>query len=146
MDVRESRAVLSQLWSTALFVGPLLFAARAFGAALPFGWVTLVLGANAALMATQIDAYTMIPGVVAAGLCADLLYQGLKPSAGREAAFRVFAFATPALYWIFHDITLAATRQHFYVSVHLWTGLVVIAGLVGLLASFLAPPQMSSYE
>ena len=73
---------------------------------------------------------------VAAG---DLLRVALRPSPARPAAFRWFALAVPALLHVAYFAALAVTVGIGY-SPHLWMGVVVFAGVVGWLLSYLVLP------
>ncbi len=142
LELKTDRGVVSQMFQAALMISVLLVGVRQFGARLPIGSVTLVLTLNAAFMATQSDSYRMLPGVIAAGVLGDVLLFTLKPSAERPIELRTFAFAVPALYAALHYLTLFALGQRLYYSVHLWAGLIVISGIIGLLLSFVAIPAM----
>ena len=137
-ELMESRGIVSQLWATALMMGVLLLAVRTLSRRFPTGAITLVLVANAALMATQRDEYYFLPAVAAAGVIGDVLVLALRPSPDRVWAFRVFAYAMPFVYWLGHYSTYFVTGQKLYYSLPVWTGCIVITGFVGLLLSFLA--------
>jgi hypothetical protein len=75
------------------------------------------------------------------GFLLDLLYQGLKPGAEDKAALRLFAFAVPVVSNSMYFLGLFAIKGIAW-SVHLWVGSIVMAGVVGLLLSYvLVPPQ-----
>jgi hypothetical protein len=58
----------------------------------------------------------------------DLLYRGLKPTAEGKAA--LYLFAIKGISW----------------SVHLWVGPIVMAGIVGLLLSYVLVPSQELIE
>ena len=142
-ELKTDRGVVSQLFQAALMASIILLAVRQFGARLPAGSITLILTINAAMMATQGDTYWMLPGVFATGVLSDVLLYTLKPSVARVVEFRTFAFAVPSLYAACHYLTLFALGRPVYYSVHLWAGLIVISGIIGLLLSFVALPNSS---
>jgi hypothetical protein len=134
----------SILLHTALLMGSVLVVLRRW--TLPFGSLTLVFTLNAVLLSTQSDTY---PGIVAAlvgGLAADLLMRLLKPSARQPGRLRLFAFSVPViLYGMF--FLVMALPQGIWLSIHVWTGILVMAGTAGLLLSYLAvPPRLPGAE
>jgi hypothetical protein len=63
---------------------------------------------------------------------------------GRSGALRLFAFAVPVSYYAFYFAALKVTQGLGW-SVHLWTGSIVLAGVIGLLLSYLIiPPTHAS--
>lgn len=79
----------------------------------------------------------------AGGLSADVMHGLLRPTAGRPAALRIFAFVVPALFYLCYFIALILTEGIAW-SVHLWAGSIVLAGLAGWLLSYLLVPPRSS--
>lgn len=115
--------------------------------ALPFGAVTFLLSANAALMlALQFEHQRQYwPTLLAApfaGLLGDVLIRWLRPSVERPRAVWLFAFVVPfALSGATMAILLMTARVGW--SVHMWLGATFTAGIVGLLLGFLtAPPAI----
>lgn len=80
--------------------------------------------------------------IAAAG---DVLRAVLRPSAARPAAFRWFALGVPALLHAGYFAALALTQGIGY-SAHLWMGVVVFAGVVGWLLSYLVLPPRGTVE
>ncbi len=139
-DVQEM-GVVSMLLDTALWVGAALIFMRRWQAA-P-GAFTLLLGLNAFAMGFLFDQGPYpLPHVlvrVVAGLVADGLMRVLHPSSQRPAALRLFAFAVPgALYAAYFVVASQITGIAW--SVHMWAGMVVLAGVAGLLMSFVSVP------
>lgn len=136
--LRQSLGIMSILLQAGLLMGLVLLAI--FRWILPLGSLTLVFTLNATLMSFMHDQYHFIPAAAAAGLAADLLLRWLRPSMMRSGAFRLFAFAVPAIYYTFYFVVIMVTSGLDW-SAHLWTGAIVLAGLVGLLLSnLLIPP------
>ncbi len=114
---------------------------------LPFGALTLLFTANAAALYALSMAYSdrhwpVLLGALGGGLCADLLAQALQPSVHRPGALRLFAFAVPFVLYLLYFIALLATAGTGW-RVHMWLGVTVLAGVVGLGLSFLvAPPPV----
>lgn len=134
--------VVGVLIPAALTTGVALFLIRRW--TLPPGSLTLLITGNGLLMAlfhyreTVTYPQVLLP-IVASGVIADLLYGWLKPSPTRATAWHIFAFLTPfATFALFFAAMVSTTRVQW--SVHLWTGVPVIAGVVGLLISIVATP------
>ena len=138
-DSQKSRAVAGILLQTVLLMGVLFVALRRWR--LPPGSLTLIIVVNASLMMVFSDSYYLIPGVLLAGLVADVLFWRLQPSEERVEALRVFAFAVPTVFYLLYFATLEI-RDGITWSIHLWLGSIVMAGIVGLLLSYvMASPQ-----
>lgn len=137
----DIHALASVLIPSALLMGVILFALRHW--TLPPGSLTVLIVGNSLLMfwfhLKEVYPYPQILVVVVlAGLAADVLYRLLKPSAVRLQALWLFAFAVPAILFALFFVILITTAGIWW-SVHLWTGAVFLAGVVGLLLSFLTP-------
>ena len=140
--LRQSLGVVSILVQAGLLMGLVLLAVLRWR--LPLGSLTLVLALNAILMSFMQDQYRFVPAAAVAGFAADLLLQWLRPSVVRSGALRLFAFAVPAIDYTLYFVVLIATQGLGW-SVHLWTGPIVLAGVVGMLLSYLLiPPAQSS--
>lgn len=101
---------------------------------IPRGSLTILLTSNSVAMSVINDQYLFIPVFITAGLTTDLLYWWLKPSLRRRQRLRVFAAAVPLiLYSLYFGGILVVTGIAW--TVHLWTGAIVSAGIVGLLVA-----------
>ena len=137
----QALTIASVLLQISLKMGVILLALRRWR--LPVGSITLVFTLNGLLMCTldPHDDYELIVPVMLAGLMADGLRSALKPSPQRPWAFRLFAVVVPVLFYLSYFVALLLLKG-FWWSVHLWTGAIVLAGLAGLLLSYLVvPPQ-----
>jgi hypothetical protein len=142
MLLRISIGIAAFLLQSAIMMGVVLCAVRRW--TLPVGSLALMFGLNAAFMSLMHDQYRLIPGAVLAGLGADILSRYLKPSVARPASLRAFALAVPMLYYSLYYGTLTVTSGLEW-TVHVWTGSIVLSGIVGLLLSYLLiPPLMPS--
>ncbi|MCI0399331.1 MAG: hypothetical protein L0332_03690 [Chloroflexi bacterium] len=107
------------------------------------GALTFILGANALLMTTQHperdDWLALVAAVVVAGLLADGFRARWQPDVTRPGALRFLAFALPAVTYLLYFLILIMAEGTWW-SVHLWTGAIVLAGMVGLLLSYLQLP------
>jgi len=137
----KALAVSGFLLQSALLVGTILLLTRRWS--LPFGALLLLIGLNGALMSIFHDTYYLLPAVSASGLLADVLAIWLKPAPERPAQLRIFAFAVPVVFYSLYFASLWLTSGIEW-SVHLWMGTIVLAGVVGLFASFLAASPFNS--
>jgi len=138
----------SILLQSAIFMGGVLFALRRWR--LPFGTFALLFTINSlvgSILATDIPPLPLVALVSAfTGLLVDLLYKTLKPWPERETALHLFAFLTPLLIQGTYFLTLFAIKGVVW-SVNLWMGSIVIAGIAGLLLSYmLVPPQIPTRQ
>jgi hypothetical protein len=136
--------VASILLQAAIMTGVALLLVRRWR--LPLGAFALLFGLNG-LLISFLAGRTSIIGVVLVsaliGLLIDMLNVALRPTSGRPATWRIFGFAVPFVYNLLYFGALYTIYGAFGWSVHLWTGSIVMAGIVGLLLSFLVvPPQM----
>jgi hypothetical protein len=134
-------------------IGMLFTAALIIGAVLPLvahwhlapGALTLIFTVNAVLMGFQNGPYPALHvlSMVLAGLVADGLLAWLRPSAQRLPALRLFAFLAPSLTLTLYFAAAQLTTGIWW-SVHVWTGVVVMSGMAGLLLSLLFTPRLSA--
>ena len=140
--VAHALGVASVLLQAALVTGIVLIALWRWGAAVPAGAFTVVLGLNALLVGVARDQYALVAPAVVAGVATDLLVRRLRPSRARSSALRIVAAATPATYFALFFAVLAITRGLWW-SAPMWSGAIVLAGGVGWLLSWLvAPPPI----
>lgn len=137
-----SLGVAGILLQSALMMGFVLLALRRW--TLPFGTITLLFTVNAALVSLFKDRYYLILVALLAGLVADVLLRQLRPSAERILALRVFAFVVPAALYALYFLELVIGGSIVW-SVPLWAGSIFLAGVVGLVISYLVfqprPPK-----
>jgi hypothetical protein len=125
------------LLQAGLLTGVVLLAVRRWD--LPFGAITLIFTLNISLSIVPYNYYLFIPVAVLGGLVADLLLQWLKPSLERPGTLRIFAFAVPVTLYALYFLALILTRGIWW-SLDLWAGSIVMAGIVGLVLSYLLVP------
>jgi hypothetical protein len=121
---------------------------------LPVGFLTAFIFANIGLASIALQAYVAIPAFVMfglalmSGLTVEILYQWLKPTKNRLEAVRWFAFAAPFALVAWYFLAVAIFGGGIRWTVHIWTGLIVLAGFAGWLLSFIAfpPPSTVSEE
>ena len=148
--LRRALGIASILVQSALQMGLVLLAVMRWD--LRFFSLTLVFTLNAALNVSQAQDYDLRLVVTAAlaGLVADTLVRGLKPSAARPQAMHLFAFTVPTIYYALFFLMLMLTRGIGW-SAHLWMGSIVLAGFTGWLLSYillaaLRIPQKQEHE
>lgn len=139
----QGLGVSSFLVQPALLMGVVLLALRRWR--LPFGSLALLITLNAALLSILHDTYALLPAALLAGLLGDLLLARAQPAQAHIARVRAFGFALPALLTALYFLTLLLSVGIAW-SVHLWVGAVVLAGVVGLLLSYVALPPTVPLE
>ena len=143
----EGLGVASVLLQTALLMAIVLLTARI--GTLPRGGLTLIVTLNAAAMGflnfSGDYPLALVVGAGVAGLLGDTLYARLHPSAAAPSAWRLFAFALPATFYLCYFLALMLTEGIAW-SVHLWVGSIVLAGIAGWLLSYLLLPPRSSED
>lgn len=140
--LNQSLGVAGILLQTGLLMGMVLPTVQRW--TLRPGALTLVFTLNAALLVTIHDRYTLILVAFLAGIVADLLVGLLKPSTTRIAALRLFAFFVPTVLYLFYFLTLILTSGISW-SIHLWLGSTLLAGIAGLLLSYVRVPLPGPY-
>ena len=116
---------------------------------LPAGGVTIIIGLDAIAMGFVFDRgpypVPVVLAMIVAALLADVLRAALQPDAGRPTAFRIFAAVFPALLYLSYFVTVGITYGLSW-SPHLWLGVVVFAGIIGWLLSYLLLPPRIAIE
>lgn len=136
-EIAQALGVAGVLVHAALLMGLVLLALRRWS--LPPGSLTLIFAINVAASSVLHDQYLLIAVAVLAGAIADLLNTLLRPSVERTRALRLFAFAVPAILYALYFLGLKLTAGIWW-SIHLWIGAIILAGVVGLLLSYLLVP------
>lgn len=107
---------------------------------LPLGSMTLLFTLYVTGLSVLNNQCQLIPAVVVAGIIADMLLRVLHTTTSRTE-LRIFAFAVPMIFCLLFFLTLQVTATIAW-SIHLWLGSCVMAGIAGLMLSFLiAPPR-----
>lgn len=112
---------------------------------LPFGAVTfLLLGNNFLMFLVRAADYggsnwLLLLAPLVAGLVADLLLLRLqKPRLG-AAALRLVSFAVPGVYFFAFFVILQLSGGIWW-SIHMWTGVTALAGILSLMMSYVVVP------
>lgn len=87
----------------------------------------------------------LVVGAGVAGLLVDALFARLHPTAIKSIAWRLFAFALPATFYLCYFVALMLTEGIAWL-VHLWVGSIMLAGIAGWLLSYLLLPPRSSED
>ena len=135
--VRQALGAAAIIVQAALLVGILLLGLR--GGTLPVGSLTLIIGLNAVLLSFLQDQYRLIPGAILAGVLGDIVLWRLKPRIEQPGSIRLFSGAVPVIAYACYFLSLQLTTGIGW-SIHLWLGTIVVAGLIGLLMSYLVVP------
>ena len=138
-DATLVRAMLGVILFSAIIVGCALVGLRR-GVLVP-GALTVMLGLNGVAMilmrghASLEVQLSFALVAIAAGAVGDFLVSRLRPSPDRVIALRAFAFLLPAVYFAMY-LGIVVWRVGSGWTVHELTGMVTMAGIVGLLTSF----------
>ncbi|MFC4426965.1 hypothetical protein [Deinococcus navajonensis] len=140
---QQTRGELSAILLTALVLAaPVLLLLRRF--ALPFGAITLMYTlTNTGLTLMLAPGTWRLPLLsLVCGLLADALQVALRPSPTRVWALRAFALLLPLSVWV--PFLAGAVRLGLSsISLELWLGVAVMAGLGGLaLSALVVPPPV----
>jgi hypothetical protein len=138
-----SMGVAAILLQAGLVAGMVLLLVRQW--TLPLGTLTVMFTLSAILISFMHDQGRFIWSALAAGVLCDLLLRVARPSDLRVGAFRLCAFAVPAIFFALYYIVLALTEGIGWV-IHVWAGSIVMAGVVGLLLSYLSVPPLADAE
>ncbi len=142
--VTQALGITTFLFQSALLSGMALVLIRDHK--LKPGALTFMLTINSALMVAMHDIYysveplLLFAATVLAGAAADLVLWRLNPSITNLRALRLFSAALPALVYLFYFLAAIFTAGLWW-SIHLWTGAVVLCGLMGWLVSYLVVPS-----
>ncbi len=140
--------VASILLQSAILMGIVLLAVRRWR--LPLGAFALIFALNGLMVSFLAGSAPALATMILSGLmglAADVLNVLLKPSERNALGLRVFAFLVPVVTYSVYFAALFVIKGAIYWSVHLWTGSIVMAGVVGVLLSYLlVPPQVSGSE
>ena len=111
---------------------------------LPQGSLILWITGNAVLMFLMGSSYStkQWPVLIAAlvgGILAEVFYAALRPSIERPNALRLFAFAVLFMLYLLYFAALLAAGGIWW-RIHMWLGVPLLAGVIGLGLSYLAAP------
>ena len=143
-QIGQIAGATSILLTTVLLMGPTLLVMRRWQ--LPVGSLIVVWGLNTLAMFIVNWHHSYAPwlalAMVAAIVVIDLVRGQMEPLLEKRNAFRLFAALAPFLLMGSYFVAIQLTEGTRW-SIHLWTGVVVEAAIVGWLLSFLVlPPSM----
>ena len=130
----EAAAIGGYLFQTALLMGMIFLLIRR-GTLAQGGLLTLCI-LNGLGMTLMKDELRLLPSMVIAGIFADSLLSSF-PTKEHVGKFRFSAFLVPAVLYFTYFVTLILGGGIWW-SVHMWTGAIVMSGIMGYLLSFLA--------
>lgn len=133
-----SLTIMSYVFPTILMMGVVLFIMRR--GRIARGAVTLLFTSNVLAMALMRENEIVAVAALVAGLVADAWLTQIQPVERNLRSLRLFSFAIPfILFCVYSALTLG--QYGTWWSVHLWAGAPVLAGIAGLLLSFLVWPM-----
>lgn len=134
----------SVILQSALTTGVVLFLLRRF--AVPRGALLLLLTVAGLCTSALKDHEVFAIAAVVGGLVAEWLVAVLRPGPRRLAGVRVLAFAVPVATYGAYFGEVGALGGTWW-SVPMWTGAIFLAGVFGLLVSFLVfPPPARAWS
>jgi hypothetical protein len=138
-----SRTAASVVITNVVLLAPLLLLARRWQ--LPRGAATLVFGVSA-LISTVLSGFRnldLCAAVLAAGVLVDVLAAALAPSGSRRTAFWLFGALAGLITWATYVLASAAFVGRLPAVTEFWTGIPLVAGLIGwLLAALMLPNEL----
>jgi hypothetical protein len=142
-ELQQVAGYTAILIDTVIIVGPMLLIMRRWR--FPAGSFTLILVLNLFFMTVMKMDFLALPVALVAGIMTDGLYAALRPRPDRPGAWRGFAVGAamllPALF-----LAMLVWQRDVWWTVHVLFGLPVMAGLVGLMLSYLVLPPQSLQE
>jgi hypothetical protein len=133
-DQGQELGVVEVILQSGLLMGMVLYLMSRF--TLPRGALTVMLTLTTAAIVVIWKPDPVVIIGIAGGLIGDGLIAVLRPSPVRPMAFHAFAFLVPAAIYLLYFLGLLAADGIWW-PVHVWTGAVMVAGLTGLLISYL---------
>jgi hypothetical protein len=124
-----------------VLLAPLVLLARRWQ--VPVGAATLLHAAIGGLVAaiTAWEAPAILAAVLAAGVALDLLLAWLRPAPWRRGRLLLFAALAPLVTWSGYLAAAALAADPLDPVLELWTGVPVVAALLGLLVTVLCVPS-----
>lgn len=99
---------------------------------LPAGAIALIAGISGAMLTVLVDSYVFLPPLLVALVLVEVLARLARPSGMRPGALMLVLAALPAAIYAAYFFTINL-YERIYWSVHVWTGAIVLAAVVGAL-------------
>lgn len=131
----QARGIESIIIQSAILMGLVFYMLRR--TKLPTGTFPILLGINTIFLSVLEDHYVFIPIAIGAGILIDILYRYLQPNPERKMQMRWFGFVAPALFYSIYFVVVLLTEGTPW-TIHMVTGSIAMAGVTGLLLSFVA--------
>jgi hypothetical protein len=138
-DLSQGLSIAGFMLETVFLVGALCLFMR--HAKIAAGGAFLIIFMNTVAMAIMKDSHIVILAGVAGGIAAELWFRSMPESQKDLYRFRFGAVAVPMVLQLVYFISLMATEGVWW-TVHLWTGAVVLVGVMGFLVSYLVVPPL----
>jgi hypothetical protein len=134
-DMFEILGVASILVQSGLLSGFILIYLRRWK--MPFGGFTLILLLQALALAIVSNHFFLAIPIGAVGLIMDVFASRAELSLKNPLGLRIFAGSLPALYFGLYFLAMGLRYGNTWWPVHVWTGAIVEAAIVGLFISYL---------
>jgi|GEM_PF-117738 len=138
-DLIETWGVLGILLQSGLLIGTMLLLIRR--QRVPLGTFTVMFSISFSTASVLLGNYFLIPVAVLGGLAADIFYRLFRPSVERVGALRLFVFVVPVCLFALYFLDLRLFRTIWW-PLTIWSGSIVMAGITGLLLSYLFVPPL----
>lgn len=129
-----ARGMSGILLHAALMMGAILLLVRYWR--LPVGAIFTLVALPTVGISIMTNNWGFIPFAVVSGLLSEILFSRLQPSAAKPGAVRWLAFSLPVIFNSLFFLTIAIGSSIRW-SLYIWTGSIVLSGVVGLLVSYL---------
>lgn len=137
-ELSMALGIAGYLLQTAVMMGCIFMILKR--ARLARGTLFLFIVLNVAAMGWMRDGLAFLPAAAITAFLAEYSARNLYPLEQHLREFRAFAFAVPAVFFNLYFVTLAL-QDGIWWTVHVWAGSIVMAGIAGLLLSFVAVPM-----
>jgi hypothetical protein len=141
LDIREiveTLGVTGVIVQSGMMMALLLSMIRRWGGRLPLGWISCIMGLNAALASLLHSTFFLIVPVIFTVMAADAAYR-LFPHPVRAPTFRCFAAGLPSMLYGTYFVMLELVGGVWW-PIHIAAGAIVIAAGSGLLISYVVMP------
>jgi hypothetical protein len=132
--------------TSVLLLAPLLLLARRWR--VPAGTTTILYAVVAGLCGavTGFHRPSIIVTMLVAGVLVDAVLAWLVRAGGRRGAFLAFAALAPLVTWSVYLAVASLVAGHLPTVVEYWTGIPVVAGLLGLVLAVLMRPTAGALD
>jgi hypothetical protein len=141
-EMVETLGVTGVIVQSAILMSLLLSMLRRWRGRLPLGWISCIVGLNAALASLLHSTFWLIVPALFTALVADAWHRLVQWDAGMAARARVFGAGMPSLLYATYFLILEIVGGVWW-PIHIAAGAIVIAAGSGLLISYVVLPMAS---